>query len=101
MISKLHVASRPPTASSDGDDADRPARAPRRLPRDAKPLQVEAPKGEFSFPPFLEAKVDVTTKHWFSSSAHDSYARTMMLAGEVASDPFDGDANADPRRGAW
>ena len=64
-------------------------------------LFVEAPKGEFSFPPFLEAKVDVTTKHWFSSSAHDSYARTMMLAGEVASDPFDGDANADPRRGAW
>jgi hypothetical protein len=52
-------------------------------------------------PPFLEAKVDVTTKHWFSSSAHDSYARTMMLAGEVASDPYDGDANADPRRGAW
>jgi len=43
----------------------------------------------------------VTTKHWFSSSAHDSYARTMMLAGEVAADPFDGDANADPRRGAW
>ena len=64
-------------------------------------LFVEAPKGEFSFPPFLEAKVDVTTKHWFSSSAHDSYARTMMLAGEVAADPFDGDANADPRRGAW
>jgi len=25
----------------------------------------------------------------------------MMLAGEVAADPFDGDANADPRRGAW
>ena len=43
---------------------------------------VEAPKGEFSFPPFLEAKVDVTTKHWFSSSAHDSYARTMMMANE-------------------
>ena len=64
-------------------------------------LFVEAPKGEFSFPPFLEAKVDVTTKHWFSSSAHDSYARTMMLAGEVAADPFDGDASADPRRGAW
>ena len=62
---------------------------------------VEAPKGEFSFPPFLEAKVDVTTKHWFSSSAHDSYARTMMLAGEVSNDPFDGDANADGRRGAW
>ena len=64
-------------------------------------LFVEAPKGEFSFPPFLEAKVDVTTKHWFSSSAHDSYARTMMLAGEVSNDPYDGDANADPRRGAW
>ena len=29
------------------------------------------------------------------------YARTMMLAGEVSNDPFDGDANADPRRGAW
>ena len=70
-------------------------------PMNRRRVFVEAPKGEFSFPPFLEAKVDVTTKHWFSSSAHDSYARTMMLAGEVSNDPFDGDANADPRRGAW
>jgi len=59
-------------------------------------LFVEAPKGEFSFPPFLEAKVDVTTKHWFSSSAHDSYARTMMMANEVSEN--DADASADPRR---
>ena len=60
-----------------------PTSSPRSAPmasfraRGTTTLFVEAPKGEFSFPPFLEAKVDVTTKHWFFFARR----RTMAMRG--------------------
>ena len=48
-------------------------------------LFVETPAagGETAFPPFLRPRVDVTTKTWFDSRAHDSYERTMAMAQEL------------------
>lgn len=36
------------------------------------------------FPPFLRPLEDVTTRKWFSSKAHDSYQRTIMMAETTA-----------------